>query len=224
MIYKKHYKYLLNIFITTCVVLSFCDTSIGQHSTYYYQKTTLYDELPKSKNSIYFIGDSITDTCEWSEMFCNENVKNRGISGDVTQGVLDRLDGILVQKPKKIFLMIGINDLARGKTTEYVVTNLKKIADHINNNSPKTKLFVQSILPVNDSKGMFKNHCNKNAEVLKINNEIQNIADRKFHFIDLHSEFINAEGKLDTIYTNDGLHINGDGYMHWKNQISKYVK
>ena len=40
-----------------------------------------------------------------------ENVRNRGISGDVTDGVLLRLGELIKYKPTSIFIMIGINDL-----------------------------------------------------------------------------------------------------------------
>ena len=62
-----------------------------KHSTFYYQRATLFEVLPTSKSDIIFLGNSITNGGEWAELLGNPHAKNRGISGDTTQGVLDRL-------------------------------------------------------------------------------------------------------------------------------------
>ena len=54
-------------------------------------KVQLYESYPKSKNDIVFLGNSITDRVDWNELLGKSNVRNRGISGDITFGVLQRL-------------------------------------------------------------------------------------------------------------------------------------
>jgi len=78
---------------------------------YYVARISIFDQIPLSSDDIVFVGDSITDQGEWEQLFHSLNVKNRGIGADTTQGVLHRLQEITNAKPKKIFLMIGINDL-----------------------------------------------------------------------------------------------------------------
>ena len=85
---------------------------------YYYHKKEHFETLPKSKKDIIFLGNSITDNCEWAELFNNPHIKNRGIGGDDTDGILERLSDITSGQPAKIFLMIGTNDLAYGKTVD----------------------------------------------------------------------------------------------------------
>ena len=55
----------------------------------------------------------------WAEFFQNSNIKNRGISGDITEGILYRISEITESQPLQVFLMIGTNDLAKGKTKEF---------------------------------------------------------------------------------------------------------
>lgn len=81
---------------------------------YNYQKRSLFEQLPIRGNDIVFLGNSITDGCEWAELFNNRHIKNRGISADRSGWLLDRLDPIVNGHPKKLFLMIGTNDLAAG--------------------------------------------------------------------------------------------------------------
>lgn len=98
-------------------------------SEYNYQKRSLFEQLPIRGNDIVFLGNSITDGGEWAELFNNRHVKNRGISADRSGWLLDRLDPIINGHPKKLFLMIGTNDLAVGIAPEEVAANVEKLLD-----------------------------------------------------------------------------------------------
>lgn len=213
-----------NILILLCCCFCLALNSFSQatydttfYTTYYGQKLTLFKLAPKTKNGIIFLGDSITDIGEWSEIFKNKNVKNRGISSDNTFGVLSRLDEITTSKPTKIFIMIGINDIAKSTPDSVIIDNYKKVIANIKNASPSTKIIVQSILPTNNNFSEFKRHQNKTAHILFVNKTLQDYcALLKIEYIDLYSAFLDDEKKLAKKYTNDGLHINGFGYMKWK--------
>ena len=99
-------------------------------STYYHQRATHFRTLPKTKNDILFLGNSITDGAEWRELFADNQVKNRGISSDISAGVVNRIDEIALRKPAKVFLMIGINDLSRNISTDSVFKNITRIASY----------------------------------------------------------------------------------------------
>ena len=47
----------------------------------YQRWRSLFEVLPVYSSDIVFLGNSITDGCEWAELFNNRHVKNRGISG-----------------------------------------------------------------------------------------------------------------------------------------------
>ena len=74
-----------------------------KYSTFYEQRVNFIRRLPVTSRDIIFLGNSITNGCEWGELFQNSHVKNRGISGDICMGVYDRLDPIIKGKPAKIF-------------------------------------------------------------------------------------------------------------------------
>lgn len=187
---------------------------------YYYHKKEHFETLPDMDNEIIFLGNSITDNCEWAELFQNPNIKNRGIGGDDTDGILERLSEVTNSNPSKIFIMIGTNDLAYGKSVEHVVSNYYKIIDSIQLWSPKTDIYIQSVLPVEDA----IHTTRKNSNILKINKELENLASiKKVTYIDLFSVFVNEIGKLNLDYSIDGLHINGKGYLIWKETIQDYV-
>ncbi|MDP3914690.1 MAG: GDSL-type esterase/lipase family protein [Bacteroidota bacterium] len=198
----------------------------NKFGTYYNQRLSLFEKLPDTKDEIIFLGNSITDGGEWCELLGNPNAKNRGISGDTTEGVLFRLNEVTRSKPAKVFLLIGINDLSRGVSKDTVYSNICRIADRIKKDSPKTKVYIQSILPVNDSFGLFKNHTNKAADVLWVNAQLKSWCEKEqFQYFELYSRFKNPDSELlNPELTNDGLHLKGDGYLLWAETIKSYLK
>ena len=193
-------------------------------STYYWQRVTHFNTLPQSKNDIIFLGNSITDGAEWSELFNDINIKNRGISGDITAGIIHRLNNITNGHPAKIFLLIGTNDLARNIPTDSVVKNILIISSYIKQESPSTKLFIQSLLPVNDVYNKFPTHTDKGKEIKQVNEQLlQNANQYHYTFINLYSAFCDANDKFKSNLTNDGLHLKGEAYLLWKHVVYPFV-
>ena len=193
-------------------------------STYYHQRVSHFRTLPITKNDIIFVGNSISDGAEWSELFSNSQIKNRGISGDFSAGVLNRIDEISSRKPKKVFLMIGINDLPRNTTIDSIFKNTAAIIAHLKQKSPSTKLYIQSVLPVNDSYKKFSSHTNKGEQIKLLNAKLkQNSVAYNYTYIDLNTPFSDTNGKMAKHLSNDGLHLNGEGYLLWKHIVYPYV-
>ncbi len=188
---------------------------------YYWQKKSQFEKLPKCQSDIIMLGDSITDEGEWTELL-GLNVKNRGISGDTTERILYRLDVILESKPKQVFLMIGINDLMNDrKSVTATLEEYKNILREFQEKTPKTKVFVQSVLPVNNKVYLYWQDNNK---ILKINSGLKELAKEfNYEYIDIFSLLLDSENQLDAQYTVDGLHLNGEAYLVWKAVIKKYM-
>ena len=104
-------------------------------------------KLPNTEAEIVFAGDSLIAEGPWSELYCP--IKNRGIGGETTSGLLDRLDEVTESQPRKIFLLVGTNCLAADIPVAQVVRNYRKILERVRRESPQTRVFVISVLPVN---------------------------------------------------------------------------
>jgi predicted alpha-1,2-mannosidase len=188
---------------------------------YYYHKKEHFETLPDTPGEIIFLGNSITDGAEWFELLRNPNVKNRGIGGDDTDGVLERLKEVTSSQPKKVFIMIGTNDLAYGKSIDHIAENHKKIITQIRRDSPNTKIYMQSVLPVEDAIHVTR----PNSSMLEINKHLKQYCEEAgTAYIDLVPVFSDEKGKLDKKYSIDGLHLNGAGYLKWIEVIRKYVE
>ena len=216
-------RVLFAIFAFT--LLSISVNSQEKYSTLYYQKASLFEKLKICEKDIVFLGNSITDGCEWSELFNDSNIKNRGISGDIVQGVYERLDPIIKGHPKKIFILIGINDVSHDLKADTIVRAIEKVVVKIKKESPKTKLYVQSVFPVNEDFGKYLGATKKGGEVIEINASLRQMCkQRKVKYIDVYTHLVAKEsGKLDPKFTNDGLHLLGEGYIVWKSILDKYI-
>jgi len=151
-------------------------------------------------------------------------VINRGVSGDITFGILHRLDEIVRHKPSRLFLLIGINDISKNIPDEIILENLLTILSKIHSATPATKIYVQSILPTNNSFKQFPKNYDKNDHIITINAQLKKYAERMHYtYVDLYSGFLDKESKLDARYSTDGLHLNAVGYAHWV-EILKNLK
>jgi lysophospholipase L1-like esterase len=205
----------------------------------YEKRIDQFKKHPIGNNKIVFLGNSITEEGgDWNKKFDVHNIVNRGISGDITEGILVRLDEIIFYKPIAVFLLIGINDIFdtdisnREKITPlYVANNIIKIANQIIDHSPSTKIYIQTILPINheiyiEEKGFFPEHIVPLSEqIIQINSMIINQADvQQYKVIDLHSVFTNQDGLMNREYTTDGVHLNNNGYSVWVEYIHDYIQ
>lgn len=207
-------------------------TSIAQKqswdSTYrpgnYAQRVANFRSYPNSAKDIIFLGNSITGYADWNELLQMPEARNRGISGDITFGVLERLDEVTEGKPAKIFILIGINDIGRNIPDSVILENYKKILQRIKAASPGTKIYFNTILPVNNTfpdKAQF----NKDQHITAVNEGLRKLCtDEKITLIDIHNPFLDADKKLDKRFTYDGLHLNAPGYQQWAAILQPYLK
>src|SRR5258708_32707220 len=149
---------------------------------HYVQRFELFKKEPMKKGRIIMVGNSITEGGKWKVLLNDTTVINRGISGDVTFGVLNRMSEITDRKPGKLFLLIGINDLSRNTPDEVIAKNVFKMVEKIKSASPETSIYIQSILPTNDTvQNLNKNFLGKGEHIIAINAQLKKKA-RKLRY------------------------------------------
>lgn len=192
----------------------------------YHELVEKFKAEPKSKKDIVFLGNSITAGTDWAKLLELPQAKNRGISGDITFGVLDRLKDIVDGKPAKIFVLIGINDVSRDIPDSVIVGNYKKIISTIRKGSKKTQIYFNTLLPVNSSFLKFKNHYGKDEHILYLNEQIRSMAAKNVTIVDLYPVFLDQNNHLKAELTKDGLHLIPEGYKVWADFLNStgYLK
>ena len=211
--------FLINLFFGACAQEAKWDSAYRPAA--YAQKTEQFRSYANSAGDIIFLGNSITAGVDWTELLENSHAKNRGISGDISFGVLERLNEVTEGKPAKVFILIGINDISRNIPDTVVVNNYRSIIKEIKRASSATKIYFQTLLPVNNE-FTARAHFNKDEHILFINEQLKKLAVKeKITVIDLYPHFLNADNKLEKKYTVDGLHLNAAGYKIWADILKK---
>ncbi|MFE5392554.1 GDSL-type esterase/lipase family protein [Bacillus thuringiensis] len=124
---------------------------------------------------------------------------------------------------KKVFLMIGINDLYANKSVNDIIANHKKILDKIKSGSRETKVYVQSVLPLNYEMYFAKDKI-KNETIKELNGKLKDLSfESNYIFVDLYPLF-EKNGQLEKKFSYDGIHLSGEGYNVWKNTINQFVR
>jgi len=178
---------------------------------------------------IVFLGDSITDFFRVNEFFHGVYVINRGISGDTTDGILNRLpESVYELSPAKVFLMIGTNDLGDKKPVEYIVKNVGKIIENIRHNCPDTLIFLESVYPISLARDKkikkFIVGKRNNEKICRLNYRLITLAQEMgINYIDMYSHLIDDSGNIRLEYTVEGLHLTVQGYMVVADVLKPYV-
>lgn len=181
-----------------------------------------FEKEPVVTGRIMFLGNSITEMGDWKKVLNDTTVINRGIGGDITYGVLKRMKDITDRRPSKIFILLGINDIGKDIPDVVIADNYLKIVKEIHTKSPETKIYVQSVLPVNSTLPRFPQHYDKEEHVLAVNKLLKaNASVGDYTFVDIFHLFVDASQRLESSYTYEGLHLKPEAYPIWVAYLKK---
>jgi lysophospholipase L1-like esterase len=173
---------------------------------------------PDPKNPrVVFMGDSITDAWRLNEYFPDRDFVNRGISGQITAQMLDRMKAdVLDLHPEAILILGGTNDLARQISLTEIENNYLMIADLAS--AYKIKVIFASVTPVSD----YHKDENPSYEMTKdrpplfisaLNEWLDRLCvQRGYTFLNYYSAMVDSAGRLQSDLSDDGLHPNSKGY------------
>lgn len=179
-----------------------------------------------NKESIVFLGDSITSRCDLNKYFPNYNVYNSGIAGNMTKDILDNMENrVFVYNPTKVFILIGTNDLVYSELdNDGIKNNIEEIINKIYEKNSNTKIYLESIYPVNTSLNKEIVETRTNDNIKNLNNKIEKICDNnKCTYINMYENLTDKNGNMKRIYTVDGLHLNKIGYKVVASKLTKYL-
>lgn len=191
---------------------------------FYQRRVSHFASLEVRRENIVMLGDSLINGCEWHELLQDARILNRGINSDTIEGVRQRMGNIVSGKPQKVFVMVGINDVSHHIEATEIACHIVALADEIHQQSPSTQVYIHSLLPF-DASIHYSTLMGKEDDVIEINRLLQQASKgENYVFIDLYSYMTDSTGKiLDSRYTNDGLHLNGNGYNLWAKVIEPYI-
>jgi lysophospholipase L1-like esterase len=225
---------VLSMLLSVCAAASAQTASVKPHimrSIHYEQRVAHFDSLPPLRHHDFvMLGNSLTEFGgNWNILLYGREkgrMVNRGIIGDDAMGMYDRLYQILPAQPKKIFLMAGVNDISHNLSADSVVALVTTLVDRILKDSPRSHLYLQSLLPINEDFHRWKTMEGKTEVVVAVNESLRRLAlSRGITFIDLFPLFIiPGTSKMRPELSLDGLHIRPAGYTIWAEALKPYLK
>src|SRR5437763_6322864 len=183
----------------------------------YYGQRTLQFEVLRVNRRIVFLGDSRIDYAEWSELFARCDIANGGVSGDTTAGVLKRLSSSIPSEAMLCLIQVGVNDLQNGSSSGAVRANYDRILQFLREQR-QCRVLVTPILLVSEDRAEL------NARINECNRELAALAaKRNAQWLDLNCAVAPA-GFLPPQYSNDGVHLNGAGYLKMRDAIAPLLE
>lgn len=171
-------------------------------------RRTQFAQLGVPERRVVFLGDSITEFGNWDEWFPDRPVLNRGVAGETSDQVLNRLE-TAVDEPLAVFLLIGTNDLTAAVPEDRIVANVRAILAGIEQRAPGAPVVVQSVMP---------RTLPYRGEIGSLNRRYQDLvaaAGPHVRYLDLWPALATPDGRLRPEYTVDDLHLDGAGYRAW---------
>ncbi len=174
--------------------------------------------VPAPPGRVLFLGDSITEGGLWDELFPDVPVLNRGIGGDTTVDLRQRLDDA-VNEPRLVSLLVGTNDLhgprSRRRLDE-IATRCREIVDRIRERAPAADIVLNGLMPRTA-------HYSDRLRALNVRYGAI-AAETGAKFIDLWPTLADSAGELREEYTRDHLHLTAAGYQAWAGVLAPHVE
>ncbi len=178
-----------------------------------------FSDAPLGCGQIVMLGDSMTELNDWARAIPGKAaVRNRGVSGDTSDGILARMDEIVASRPKAVFLLIGTNDIWTSNSPEVTVANISAAVDRIRVQSPNTMVFVQTVFPLRLDAAPHDKVRAINA-LLKVES-----GKARFVLLDTYKLMADRDGLMKAAYTDDGLHPNAKGNRVWAKLVSATMR
>lgn len=162
-----------------------------------------------------FLGDSQMEQCEWQEVFPGYKTANRGIGGETTLGLKERLDLVPEGNNQILFLQIGINDLLQGRQPDEVALTYDGILEQLKAKHyrvvPSLVFYVRYVPEINPL-------------VTRLNGQLQALFEKhRLPYIDINPK-ISEDQTLMKTYTPDGIHLNAKGYQCWIDEMNRFLR
>ena len=223
--YRNNFRFLCVVsIILFLMTLLFIYIHVTYEPKYIEKEKLIQDE------NIVFLGDSITDFYDLDKYYEGYNIVNSGISGNTTEDILnDMYNRVYKYNPSKVILLIGTNDINVKIEEDDTISNIKDIVKNIKKNRPNTKIYVESIYPINNTDDEKIEHymvgVRTNEIIKKYNKRIKEYCNKNnVIYINMYNELRDEDGNLKLEYTKEGLHISDEGYEVITKILKKYIQ
>ena len=184
-----------------------------------------FESVYSSPTDIVMAGDSLIERCEWHELYPSFTVKNRGIGGDVISGLKARLDQIKKTKPRKLFILIGTNNIIFGQDVDLMKIYYGELMHALDDmfDEDECEIYFLSLAPMsqemNGRFGVSPEYINGEVNVM-----LEDMCDAyDYTYINIFNALADENGFIEMDNTTDGIHFSAKGYLVVKGCIDPYI-
>jgi len=172
-------------------------------------------EWPPYQPYTRFLEEMIRDAIAKTRKSVRLQVINKGLNGDLTEGMLSRIDRDVLQlSPSDIIILGGTNDIGWGIPVTEIYSNLKGMYD---------KVILHGIRLIACALPSILGYDSLIPPRVKLSRMIHSYCEAKgVKYVNLFSATADiATQRLSPKYSNDGLHLSADGYRKVAETIFK---
>ena len=132
-------------------------------------------------------------------------------------------DSISMMGAKKVYIMLGMNDIALYGV-EQATANMEKLIDRILAKSPDAVIYIQSMTPITSTSNLLSSSGHNPGTIHAYNKALLNLSKaRGFYFVDVASVMYDSNGYLQRDYCSDpdemGIHFTNAGCAVWADYL-----
>ncbi len=174
----------------------------------------------QNRETIVFTGSSSVRLWEGLEdLFPDYQVLNTGFGGSQTSDLLEYIQPLVLSyQPKKVFIYEGDNDLIFKKYPARIIRTTKKVIDSIWRQYPNTQIVLISAKP-----SIVRWHLKKRYQ--RLNKKFKKLAENtsQLYFVNVWDNMLQNGAIDESLFIEDGLHMNQRGYDLWYEAIKPFL-
>ena len=176
------------------------------------------------KDATLFVGSSSIVYWKTAQFFPDYAVINRGFGGASIGEIEYFYDEVIKRhNPKNVVLYSDI-DIENGVEPAIAVANHIRLITRIEQDFPNANIMILDMKPTLVDFILGKNVRANKVQANKLLKKFANARSQR-HYIDVTSAMVTKTGKLnDTLFLDDGMHLNDKGYQAWQPLIDNILK
>ncbi len=178
------------------------------------------EKSPVPPGRIVFVGSSSIRLWDLEESFPGLDALNRGFGGSELSDTVTFFERIVrPYKPRVIVVYAGDNDLAKGRTPQFVSEQFAALLKKRDKDLPGTPLVFIGIKPSIKRWNLIEQVREANALIKAQCESAKNVT-----FVDIDAPMIGSDGQpRPELFAKDGLHLSPAGYQLWNSLVRPLI-
>ncbi len=167
---------------------------------------------------VVFVGDTVVNGISYyKHLPASQVVSDVNM---VSSQAVDKVNTVMASNPKKVFIMIGLNDANYGTfTTGNIVSNIEKFVKAVKAKNSSTEVYIMSVMPV--TKAFESKSSVKQSFLNELNYSLSTKASAMgAKYMDIATSFKDSSGYMFTQCSGTGCNLKQAYYPFFLNKVA----